>query len=173
MTPNSRARAAELPYGITPSGDDRDSLNTVWHHLEAWPDFPGVLPRLRERYTTTVLTVLSFAIVVDCSKHNRLSWDAIMSCEVFDHYKPDPEAYRAGVKLLGISPGQAMMVACHPGDLGAAAAAGLHTAYVSRPTERGESARVDAFKQPGAVPDQDEFDVVGSDFPDLAARLGV
>lgn len=152
---------------------DKDDLNTVWHRLDAWPDFPGVLPRLRTRYTTTVLTVLSIAIVVDCSKHNGLSWDAITSCEVFDHYKPDAEAYLAGVKLLGIEPSEAMMVACHPGDLRAAAAAGLHTAYVPRPTESGDTADA-AAAFPGPSEDgAPQFDVVADDFPDLATKLGV
>jgi len=154
------------------SDSDKDELNTVWHRLEAWPDFPEVLPRLRTRYTTTVLTVLSFAIVVDNSKHNGLSWDAITSCEVFDHYKPDAEAYHAGVKLLGVAPSEAMMVACHPGDLNAAAAAGLHTAYVPRPTESGDASAAAPFPGPSGD-DAPGFDVVASDFPDLAAKLGV
>ncbi len=151
---------------------DKDELNTIWHRLDAWPDFPDVLPRLRTRYTTTVLTVLSFAIVVDNSKHNGLSWDAITSCEVFDYYKPDPEAYHAGVKLLGVAPAQAMMVACHPGDLRAAAAAGLHTAYVPRPTESGEAGGPDMFASGGSDAGT-EFDINATDFPDLATQLGV
>lgn len=154
------------------SDTDKDELNTVWHRLEAWPDFPEVLPRLRSRYTTTVLTVLSFAIVVDNSKHNGLSWDAITSCEVFNHYKPDAEAYHAGVKLLGVAPSEAMMVACHPGDLRAAAAAGLHTAYVPRPTESGDDGGPDFFSGSGSA-DESEFDVMATDFPDLADKLGV
>lgn len=151
---------------------DRDALNTIWHRLDCWPDFPETLTRLRTRYTTTVLTVLSFAIVVDSSKHNGLSWDAITSCEVFHHYKPDAEAYQAGVRLLGVAPAEAIMVACHPGDLRAAAAAGLRTAYVPRPTESGDDGAAVPF--PGGGGDTaPEFDIVATDFPDLATRLGV
>ncbi len=187
----ARVRAGELPWMnadqlhrraldvISPtypelelSSEDRDNLNTVWHRLVAWPDFPAVLPRLRQRYTTTVLTVLSFAIVVDSSKHNGLSWDAIISCEVFDHYKPDREAYLSGVRLLGVQPEQAMMVACHPGDLRAAAAAGLRTAYVPRPLESGAPGGSDLFAA-SAGADPLDFDVVASDFPGLAEKLGV
>jgi 2-haloacid dehalogenase len=149
---------------------DCDQLNSVWHRLAAWPDFAPVLPRLRERYTTTVLTVLSFAIAVDCSKYNGLSWDAITSCEYLGHYKPDAAAYHAAIRLLGIAPGQAMMVACHPGDLHAAAEAGLHTAYVARPTESGESPGGDVFA--GSFPER-EFDVAVADFAGLADALGV
>jgi 2-haloacid dehalogenase len=153
------------------SESDKDELNTVWHRLDAWPDFPDVLPRLRTRYTTTVLTVLSFAIVVDNSKRNGLSWDAITSCEVFDHYKPDAEAYHAGVKLLGIEPHEAMMVAAHEGDLRAAAAAELRTAYVPRPAESGDSG--EALFPGGGAEAEDEFDVNARDFPHLAELLGV
>lgn len=153
------------------SAADRDALTMAWHRLKAWPDFPAVLPRLRTRYTTTVLTVLSFAIVVDCSKHNGLLWDGITSCEVFDHYKPDREAYLRGVKLLGVRPEEAMMVACHPGDLRAAAAAGLRTAYVPRPQESGDQPAAGVFAATG---DADlAFDIMAADFPDLARQLGV
>ena len=153
------------------SDSDKDELNTIWHRLDAWPDFHEVLPRLRTRYTTTVLTVLSFAIVVDSSKHNGLSWDAITSCEVFDHYKPDPEAYHAGVRLLGVEPHEAMMVAAHSGDLNAAAAAGLHTAYVPRPTESGdEGGTLFPGADSGSTP---EYDINAKDFPVIADLLGV
>jgi 2-haloacid dehalogenase len=153
------------------SDSDKDELNTIWHRLDAWPDFPAVLPRLRTRFTTTVLTVLSFAICVDSSKHNGLSWDSITSCEVFDHYKPDAEAYHAGVKLLGVKPEEAMMVAAHAGDLNAARAAGLATAYVPRPLESGDGSVSTPF--PGPASDTLDFDVMADDFPDLAAKLGV
>lgn len=154
------------------SDGDKDELNTIWHRLDAWPDFPGVLPRLRTRYTTTVLTVLSFAIVVDSSKHNAISWDAITSCEFFDHYKPDAEAYLAGVRLLGVQPHEAIMVACHPGDLRAAAAAGLRTAFVPRPAESGDDATAAPFPAPAGDAEM-AFDITAADFPDLATQLGV
>jgi FMN phosphatase YigB (HAD superfamily) len=97
---------------------------------------------------------------------NGLSWDSIMSCEFLGHYKPDAEAYLAGLKLLGTTPEQTMMVAAHPGDLRASAVAGLATAYVPRPGERGEG-------NDGDLSPQADFDVNASDFPDLATQFGV
>lgn len=47
----------------------RDELNDVWHRLRVWPDFPAALDRLRAHFTVIVLSVLSWAIVVDSSKH--------------------------------------------------------------------------------------------------------
>jgi 2-haloacid dehalogenase len=58
-----------------------------------------------------------------------------------------------------------MMVAAHAGDLWAAAAEGLRTAYVHRPLEWGSAAA-------GEKPPDDAFDVLADDFVDLAARLG-
>jgi len=57
-----------------------------------------------------------------------------------------------------------MMVAAHPGDLMAAKAAGLHTAYVEPKLEEPDI--------PGIVlASPDEFDLVAKDFGDLADRL--
>ena len=144
--------------------EERDTLNLVWHRLRVWPDAPQALEQLRSRYTVVVLTILSWALVVDSSKIAGITWDGILSCEFLGHYKPDPDAYQAGVKLLGIAPHEAMMVAAHPGDLRAAKAAGLHTAYVPRPGERGEGNDPDLSPQP-------DFDVNATDFPDLARQL--
>lgn len=143
---------------------ERYELNQVWHRLRVWPDAPQALEQLRSRYTVVVLTILSWALVVDSSKIAGITWDGILSCEFLGHYKPDPEAYQAGVRLLGITPHEAMMVAAHPGDLHAAKAAGLHTAYVPRPGERGEGNDPDLSPQP-------DFDVNATDFHDLARQL--
>ncbi|MEE8338351.1 MAG: haloacid dehalogenase type II [Dehalococcoidia bacterium] len=146
------------------SAADRDELNTVWHRLNIWPDFPQALEALRSRYTVVVLTVLSWSIVVDSSKRHGLSWDGILSCEFLGHYKPDREAYLAGARTLGVAPEQVMMVAAHPGDLRAAMAAGFSSAYVPRPGERGEG-------NDGDLSPQDDIAVNATDFPDLARKL--
>ena len=149
-------------FKLTPG--QADELNRVWHRLRVWPDFPPALERLRSRYTVIVLTVLSWSIVVDSSKETSLSWDGVLSCEFLGHYKPDREAYLAGVRMLGLQPEQVMMVAAHPGDLRAAAAAGLRTAYTPRPDERGEGS--------GPPPEATaRFDVNARDFTDLAELL--
>ena len=148
------------------SASERDRLNEVWHRLSAWPDAADAIERLRSRYTSVVLTVLSYSIAVDCSRHNGIDWDGILSCEFLGHYKTDSEAYLTALKLLRIAPSEAMMVAAHRGDLQGAKAAGLHTAYVHR---EGES---DVF--PGTSDTESasaEFDVVAVDFPDLADKL--
>ena len=143
---------------------ERDDLNRIWHRLRVWPDASQAIEQLSRRYTVTVLTVLSWAIVVDSSKAAGITWDGILSCEFLGHYKTDLEAYLTGVRLLGIEPREAMMVACHSIDLNGAKAAGLHTAYVVRPAEKGEGYDLD-------LSPQSDFDINATDFRDLTKQL--
>ena len=80
----------EKHVSISLTASERDELNHVWHKLEAWPDAPEAIQRLRTRYTVVPLTVMSWAIGVDCSKYNGISWDGLISCEFLRDYKPDP-----------------------------------------------------------------------------------
>jgi 2-haloacid dehalogenase len=67
-------------------------------------------------------------------------------------------------ELLSLEPHQIMLVAAHNGDLVAAAAQGMRTAFVARPTEYGPHQDKD-FKA------EHEFDIVARDFGDLADQL--
>ena len=157
---------ADAHPGLALTPAQRDELTRAWHRLRPWPDAPAAIERLRGRFTVVVLTVLSWSLVVDSSKAAGIGWDGVLSCEFLGHYKPDPEAYLTGLRLLGVAPEEAMMVAAHPSDLRAAAAAGLRTAYVARPEEWGPDGR------PGTEPGDGEFDVAAADFPHLVRSLG-
>ena len=122
--------------------------------------------RLRTRYTVVVLTILSWESIVNSSKAAGVQWDGILSCEFLGYYKPSLQSYQKGVRLLGLKPAEAMMVAAHEGDLAAARAAGMHTAYVNVPEEDYLSA---AFGQPAAT----AFDIEAPDFDDLCVKLHV
>jgi 2-haloacid dehalogenase len=89
----------------------------------------------------------------------------VLSAELFQHYKPDPEVYQGAARLLGFERDEVMMVAAHPGDLAAAQRAGLRTAYVPRPREWGDAGTLEPVGD--AV-----FDITAADFNALAARLG-
>ena len=71
----------------------------------------------------------------------------------------------ATAALLSFLPAEVMLVAAHNGDLAAAAAQGLATGFVARPTEYGPH-QVKDFKA------EHDFDVVARDFADLADQLG-
>jgi 2-haloacid dehalogenase len=142
-----------------------EHLNRAWHRLDPWPDAVDGLTRLRRRFILATLSNGNVALLVNMAKRAGLPWDAILGAEVARAYKPMPEAYLCTADLLGLQPDQCMMVAAHNDDLRAARALGFRTAFVARPTEHGP-------KQTRNLRAEHAFDVVASDFLDLADRLG-
>jgi 2-haloacid dehalogenase len=142
-----------------------DHLNRVWHRLDPWPDAVAGLTRLRRRYVLATLSNGNVALLVNMAKRAGLPWDAVLGAEVARHYKPLPEAYLTTVAMLGVEPAQAMMVAAHNGDLAAAAACGMGTAFVRRAAEHGPGQTVD-------LGPEGDWDLVAEDFLDLADGLG-
>jgi len=140
------------------------NLNRAWHRLLPWPDTVPGLNRLRCRYVISTLSNGNVALLVNMAKNAGLPWDCILSGELFGHYKPDPEVYEGAARLLGLAKNEVMMVAAHPSDLHAAKRAGLRTAYVHRPLEQGAGHSAELVA-PG------EFDVMATDFLDLAVKL--
>jgi 2-haloacid dehalogenase len=142
-----------------------DDLNRAWHRLDPWPDsLPGLL-RLKARYIIAPLSNGNVALLLNMAKRAGLPWDAILGAEVAGAYKPRPEAYLRTADILGLRPAEVCLVAAHNGDLQAARACGLGTAFVLRATEHGPGQTTDLA--PSAA-----WDVIAADFLDLAERLG-
>jgi 2-haloacid dehalogenase len=139
-------------------------LNCAWHRLKPWPDAKAGLGKLKRRHVIATLSNGNVALLVNMAKHAGLPWDCILSAEVVRHYKPDPETYLGAADLLGVRPGELMLVAAHKDDLHAARACGLKTAYVTRPREYGPDAKPDLSRDPA-------LDVHARDFNDLARQL--
>jgi len=148
---------------LTPA--EREHLNMVWHRLDPWPDSVAGLTRLKARYPIATLSNGNVSLLVDMARHGGLPWDCVLSAELFRAYKPSPAVYRGAAELLGIAPAELLMVAAHPSDLAAAQRAGLKTAYVERPLERGPGVALESTAG-------QRFDWMASDFLDLAAKLG-
>jgi len=144
---------------------DKERLNRVWHRLKPWPDSARGLARLRKRFIVAALSNGNMALLTNLSKNAGLSWDCILSAELARHYKPDKEVYRMAADLLELQPEQVMMVAAHKEDLRAAQVLGFRTAFVRRPLEYGPEGRPDLEPDPA-------FDIIASDFHDLAEKLG-
>ena len=136
------------------------------HNLKCWPDFPPVLPKLREKYICASFTLLSFRIIIDTARANGLSWDAVISCEAIGKYKVLPESYLTCAKFLQLDPSECCMVACHNFDLDAAKGCGFKTAFVHRPHEWGH-------EPPPSPEPNPHHDYVAEDFGDLARQFGV
>lgn len=156
--------AAKYPL-LSAIDDPMALVKDTWHRMRAFDGAPEAIDRLRRRYTVAVLTILSWESIVGSSKAAGVQWDGILSCEFLGYYKPSLQAYRKAAGLLGLTPDESMMVAAHKGDLAAARAAGLHTAYVGVPEKDVASA---AFGRQG----EGGFDVEAADFPELCRRLG-
>ena len=152
-------------FGIEGVSDAaKAELNLAWHRLDPWPDAPAGLARLKARFIIAAMSNGNVALMTNLARFAGLPWDCILGAELARAYKPDSKTYLTGVELLGLQPGEVMMVAAHAGDLQAAASLGLKTALVPRPLERGTAAALEPIST-GA------FDVVAADFRDLAARL--
>src|ERR1700761_8797027 len=147
------------------SDADLHHLTMGWHRLHGWPDSVAGLTRLKTKYIISPLSNGNVALLTNMAKFAGLPWDLIMSAELFEHYKPDREAYLGAAKLLCLRPEQVMMVAAHNSDLKAAQGNGLKTAFVARPTEYGPLQKHD-FEATG------DWDIVAKDFGGVAERMG-
>jgi 2-haloacid dehalogenase len=148
--------------GLSPI--DLDHINMSWHRLRPWPDSVPGIARLKRRFIIGPLSNGNVSLLVQLSKSADLHWDVVFGCDLFGHYKPDPETYLGVASLLDLRPAQVMLAAAHNSDLAAARNCGLATAFFPRPTEYGPHQSQDL------APEQD-WDVVARDILDLAARL--
>jgi 2-haloacid dehalogenase len=149
--------------GLTES--EKHHLNYAWHRLKGWPDAVSGLTRLKKKFIIAPLSNGNIGLMTDMAKYAGLPWDCILGAELVRHYKPDKEVYLSAAQFLGLKVSEVMMVAAHLGDLRAAKALELATAFVPRPLEFGPGRTGDTTPD-GSV------DVFARDFNDLAAQLG-
>lgn len=71
--------------------EEKDDWNRVWHRLTPWPDAVEGLKRLREKFVLSTLSNGNVSLLVEMAKFSGLPWDAVLSAELFHHYKPDRE----------------------------------------------------------------------------------
>jgi len=112
-------------------------LNLAWHRLDAWPDVAPGLQRLRERYRLAPCSNGNISLMVNLARRNGLPWDAILGAEIARDYKPKAIVYQSAAAAFDLNPAEVLMVAAHSNDLAAAASAGLRTAHIARPDEKG------------------------------------
>jgi 2-haloacid dehalogenase len=138
-------------------------LNLAWHRLDSWTDVPTGLARLRKRFWLAPVSNGNISLMVDLARRNEFPWDAILGAEIAGDYKPKPRVYLASCEAFDLPPDQCMMVAAHSGDLKAAAACGLRTAFVARADEKGRGKGEAAPTVP--------VDYTARDLVDLAQQL--
>lgn len=143
------------------------ALNKAWHRLRPWPDSVAGLTRLKRKFIIAPLSNGNISLMTDMAKFAGLPWDCILGAELARHYKPDPEVYQSAADFLDLRAAEVMMVAAHLGDLRAAKAVGLRTAFVARPDEYGHGPN---NRKPDLAPDG-SVDISARDFGDLATVL--
>jgi 2-haloacid dehalogenase len=151
--------------GIALGEADQKLLVQGWRQLRPWPDSRAGLDRLRRTCVTATLSNGHLPLLIDLLKFGDLRVDAVLSAQLAGSYKPAPEIYLTGLRLLHCRPEDAGMVAAHPSDLRAAAALGLRPIFVRRPDEWGPGAPA---AEPPALDGLIETDGV----EDLATALG-
>ena len=152
-----------LPNGFP--GPDRQRLLAAWEAMPVWPEVPEGLARLRRRFFIAPHTILSLRTAAFSSRRAGLTWDAIVTCDALGATKPHPESYIRALAALGRPAERVCFAAAHPGDLRAAKAHGMRTAYtVARLHDYGDDYEDTGFAR--------ECDVVAQDFEQLADLMG-
>lgn len=126
-------------FGVADAFDERDRAELVrsWHRLPAWEDVRPGLQRLRADRTVLPLSNGGYALLTALAKHAALPVDGVLSAELAGTYKPDRHVYETAVRLLDVRPDEVLLVAAHGWDVEGARAAGLRTAFLERPLEKG------------------------------------
>jgi len=147
------------------SEEEKRTLNLAWHRLDAWPDVPAGLARLKRGYVIAPVSNGNISLRVDLARRNGFPWDAILGAEIAGDYKPKPRVYLAAAEAVDLKPEACMMVAAHSSDLAAAAVLGLRSAHVARPNEHGPGR--------GEAAPKIATDLAVKSVEELAAKLGV
>jgi 2-haloacid dehalogenase len=149
-------RAAKLPF------DDCDVRRIMegWEEVRPFPDSVPGIERLRSKFKVVVLSngenEYLNRVVKNCI---RCKFDAVLSVEDVGVFKPNPQVYRYAARVLKAEPNELMMVSAHSFDAVGARASGYRAAYVNR------------YDLPyDETPYQ--YDILASDFLDLADKLG-
>ena len=152
-------------FGLENLSDEvLDDLTQVWHRLDAWPEVPAALKRLRTKFRLAPVSNGNISLMADLARRNDIHWDAILGAEIAGDYKPKPRVYLAACEAVDLNPAECMMVAAHSSDLAAAAALGLRTGHVARPDEHGPGT--------GERAPSVKVDIAGADLAVLAGKLG-
>jgi 2-haloacid dehalogenase len=134
-----------LDYALARTGADpavREPLMQAYLALDAYPEVPDVLRRLRAaRLRTAILSNGAPRMLEAGARNARIDslLDAILSVEDVGVFKPHPKVYQLAVDRLGARPDQIAFQSSNAWDVSGAAAFGLRAVWINRlgmPPER-------------------------------------
>ncbi len=115
------------------------SKEEVQKFMAAWQElspFPEVVPGLQKLTGYFKLVALSNGEphFLDHLVKNRIQWnfDAVISVQIAGAFKPHPGVYLRAACILGLEPGECLMVSANSFDIMGARACGFRGAYVNR-----------------------------------------
>lgn len=119
----------------------RDRLMSLYLTVDAFPEVPETLRRLKEAGLKTAIlsngTPQMLLAAVEKAKLADLL-DAVLSVESVGVYKPHPKVYQLAVDQLGIEPGAISFQSSNAWDAYAASAFGMRTVWCNRTDQRPE-----------------------------------
>ena len=122
--------------GSEASADDRAALKVAQTKIRAYPDVRPGLMRLKQAGFTLAILSNSTKAAAETLLENagiRDQFDEVLSADAVERFKPAREAYEYAARMLGVKPGEVLLVAAHAWDIAGAMAAGWRAAFVTRP----------------------------------------
>ena len=148
------------------SGALRQRLMDCYRTLDAFPEVPVALQRLKEAgLATAILSNGTPAMLAAAVEHAGIgaALDHVLSVEEVGVYKPAPAVYRLAVERLGVPANAIAFQSSNAWDIHAASAFGMQTVWCNRSGQRRE-------RLPGA-PDREIRTL--ADLPSLLPGPGV
>jgi len=132
----SALRQLGAKHDIELSAADEQALVDGILSMPAHADVTAALTVLRDRgHALTALTNSALKAAHQQLEHAGLDgyFDAILSVESVERYKPAPEPYQHAAEHWGVTTSELVMIAAHGWDLIGANAAGMRTGFIARP----------------------------------------
>ena len=120
----------------------RDRLMNLYLTLDAFPEIPEMLRRLKMAGLTTAILSNGAPAMLDAAVANAGigdMLDAILSVEEVGTYKPHPKVYQLAVDRLGIDAGTILFLSSNGWDAHAASAFGMRVIWCNRYGQRREN----------------------------------
>lgn len=125
--------AKSLQLDLT--ADKRDQLMQAYLQLNAWPDVPAALKRLRQAGMRLAFLSNMTGKMLATNLHDAGLdglFEHVLSTDQVRSYKPDPKAYEMGVKALGLKREEILFAAFAGWDVAGAKWYGYPTFWVNR-----------------------------------------
>jgi 2-haloacid dehalogenase len=113
----------------------RDRLMTLYLTLDAFPEVPETLRRLKHAgFKTAILSNGTPEMLRRAVEHAKLGnlLDAVLSVEKVGVYKPHPKVYQLAVDRLGVASEAILFHSANAWDAYAASAFGMHVVWCNR-----------------------------------------